>query len=63
MNAHTLDALPASLHLPIEAPREQWPQLLDRAAEALQGRRVVDSESLALELRAIAEAIRMETNA
>jgi hypothetical protein len=34
--------------------------LLDHAAGALQGRCTFDSETLALELRAIAEAVRLE---
>jgi hypothetical protein len=49
-----------NLALPIEAPRSTWPGLLDHAADALQGRCTFDSETLALELRAIAEALRLE---
>ncbi|ODU46603.1 hypothetical protein [uncultured Aquimonas sp.] len=58
--AAALAALPAHLLLPIEAPRAEWPGLLDHAAAALQGRCVYDSETLALELRAIAEVLRAE---
>lgn len=52
-----------NLSLPIEAPRSAWPGLLDHAADALQGRCTFDSEILALELRAIAEALRVEVAA
>ncbi|NCT66370.1 MAG: hypothetical protein GXC76_01870 [Rhodanobacteraceae bacterium] len=53
-------ALPASLHLPIKAPRDAWPALIEHAADALAGRCIFDSETLALELRAIAEALRCD---
>lgn len=56
-------AYPASLHLPIEAPRDAWPVLIEHAADALQGRCMFDSETLALELFAIAEALRAEVTA
>lgn len=52
-----------NLSLPIEAPRASWPGLLDHAADALQGRCTFDCETLALELRAIAEALRGEVTA
>jgi hypothetical protein len=50
------------LELPIEAPRSTWIDLLDRAAEALEGHghRTADPDSLALELRVVAETIRQE---
>lgn len=54
---------PPSLDLPIEAPRDQWPELFVRAAEALEGRHAHRRETLALELRAIAEALRVEVTA
>lgn len=54
---------PANLHLPIEAPRQQWPGMIEYAADALTGRRPSNPEALALELRAIAEALRMEVAA
>lgn len=47
-----------ALHLPIEAPRDQWPDLFTLVAEALEGRHAHRRETLALELRAIAEALR-----
>lgn len=56
-------AFPASLHLPIEAPRDAWPVLIEHAADALEGRGMFDSETLALELRAIAQALRVEASA
>lgn len=63
MNRSTFAApaanFPPSLHLPIEAPRTSWPGLIEHAASALQGRCVHDSEALALELRAIAEALKV----
>lgn len=52
-----------NLALPIEAPRASWSSLLDSAADALLGRSTADSESLSLELRAIAEALRVEVQA
>ncbi len=54
---------PPSLHLPIEAPRAAWPRLLDLAAAALEDRTATGREVLALELRAIAEALRAEVAA
>lgn len=56
-------AFPPSLHLPIEAPRAEWPRLLDLAAAALEDRTTTGREVLALELRAIAEALRAEVAA
>lgn len=50
------------LTLPIEAPRADWPALLNKAADALQGWRKVDPETLALELRAISAALHKELN-
>jgi hypothetical protein len=44
-----------TIHLPIEAPRADWPGLIERAATALEA---ADSYTLALELRAIAVALR-----
>lgn len=54
---------PPSLHLPIEAPRDAWPALIERAASMLEGQPARDAETLALELRAIAEALRVEVAA
>lgn len=51
---------PPSLHQPIEAPRECWPGLIERAAAALEERPGIHLETLALELRAIAEALRAD---
>lgn len=56
-------AIPESLFLPIEAPRDAWPCLIEHAADALAGRCIHDSETLALELRAIAAALRAEVSA
>jgi len=56
-------ATPENLLLPIEAPRDSWPTLLNHAADALTGRCIYDSETLALELRAIAVALRVEVSA
>lgn len=56
-------SFPQNLLLPIEAPRESWPGLLDHAAAALSGECIFDSETLALELRAIAAALRAEVRA
>lgn len=53
-------AFPPSLHLPIEAPRDCWPGLIERAAAALEERPGIHLETLALELRAIAEALRVD---
>lgn len=62
--AAALAALPSHLsEMPIEAPRPQWPGLLEHAAAALEGRCVFDSQSLAAELRAIAAALRAEVTA
>lgn len=55
--------IPQNLSLPIEAPRESWPGLLDHAAAALSGACIFDSETLALELRATAAALRNEVRA
>lgn len=52
-----------SLDLPIEAHRDEWPALFLRAAEALEGQHPHRREILALELRAIAEALRVEVTA
>lgn len=56
-------AIHDSLFLPIEAPRDAWPRLIEHAADALAGRTIFDSETLALELRAIAAALRAEVSA
>ena len=56
-------AFPPSLHLPIEAPRDAWPALIECAADALEGCNAHRREILALELRAIAEALRVEVSA
>ncbi|GMU42761.1 MAG: hypothetical protein IT479_02440 [Xanthomonadales bacterium] len=44
--------------LPLDTPRDAWPGLIERAAAALEGRRIYDSETLAVELRSIASAMR-----
>ena len=41
-------------------PRSAWPGLLEHAALVAEGQAVFDSESLASELRAIADALRAE---
>lgn len=41
----------------VTPPRAEWPGLLDHAAAALEGEVVFDSESLAAELRGIAQAL------
>lgn len=56
-------AFPPSLYLPIEAPRESWPGLIEHAASALEGFGTTSLEILALELRAIAEALRVDGHA
>ncbi|MCG6118365.1 MAG: hypothetical protein MEQ07_09265 [Aquimonas sp.] len=53
MNTRT----PAASAIPANIPRSQWPFLLRHAADALEGRAIHDSESLAAELRAIALAM------
>jgi len=53
-------AMPENLSLPIEAPREAWPALIERAADQLAGVNPIGSAVLALELRAIAEALRVD---
>lgn len=47
-----------TIHLPIEAPRADWPGLIERAAATLTGTRPYNPETLALELQAIAVALR-----
>ncbi len=59
----TTSAHPANLHLPIEAPRPQWPDLIENAASALEFSDALAGQRLALELRAIAEALRVEVAA
>lgn len=51
---------PPSCHLPIEVPRDTWAGLIEHTALALEGRCIFDSETLARDLRAIAEALRVE---
>ena len=46
-----------SLSLPFNVPRESWPHLLEQAAAALLGERH-DAEALAVELFAIAAALK-----
>lgn len=67
MNSHPTAALAAArlqnLPLPLNVPRPAWPGLIDHAAEALSGRSIHDSETLARELAAIAAAMRAEVRA
>ena len=44
----------------VTPPRSAWPGLLEHAALVVKGEAVFDSDSLAAELRAIAEALRTE---
>jgi len=44
----------------VTPPRSAWPGLLDHAALVVKGEAVFDSDSLAAELWAIAEALRAE---
>ena len=66
MNRPTLAALaagyPPSLRLSLDVPRDAWAGLIEHAASALEGRCIFDSESLAQELRAIANTLRAEVS-
>lgn len=44
----------------VAPPRSTWPGLLEHAALVVKGEAVFDSDSLAAELRAIADALRAE---
>lgn len=57
MNTSKTPATPPSYRLPMLAPRESWPTLLEVAAAILEGRSNADAETVATELRLIAGAL------